>query len=358
MTTVRLRYVHDFVDRHGHARFYFRFRGMRWPLPAPGEPGFMAAYEAHKAHAESLRTATPPARNVAFITGTLGWVIEKFLASDEYRDRAQNTKNAYRRPLDELRIRYGAAMLATLTDRNVKQIRNDMREAFTKSRADVTVGLLSTLWQFADEHLDKVDLGANPTHGIRRLHKVESERKPWPEGLIKRFESEAPPHLRLALHLLLYTGQRRGDVCKMEWEHFDGSRISVRQQKTDELVIIPCHAVLRATLATQERRHQFILLNAAGKRPYSGTGVYTAFFELLQRIDGTGYSIHGLRKNAAVALAEARCSVHQIMAVTGHKTSAMAMHYSKKVNQEKSATEAIERWEQSGNPRNIAGAKR
>jgi hypothetical protein len=49
MTTVRLRYVHSFVDRHGHARYYFRIRGQRWPLPAPGDPGFMAAYEACKA---------------------------------------------------------------------------------------------------------------------------------------------------------------------------------------------------------------------------------------------------------------------------------------------------------------------
>jgi hypothetical protein len=41
--------VHLFVDRHGHARYYFRIRGQRWPLPAPGDPGFMAAYEACKA---------------------------------------------------------------------------------------------------------------------------------------------------------------------------------------------------------------------------------------------------------------------------------------------------------------------
>jgi hypothetical protein len=49
MTTVRLCYVHSFVDRHGHARYYFRIRGQRWPLPAPGDPGFLAAYEACKA---------------------------------------------------------------------------------------------------------------------------------------------------------------------------------------------------------------------------------------------------------------------------------------------------------------------
>ena len=33
MTEVRLKYLHSFVDRHGHVRYYFRYRGNRWTLP-------------------------------------------------------------------------------------------------------------------------------------------------------------------------------------------------------------------------------------------------------------------------------------------------------------------------------------
>ena len=41
------RYVHAFVDHHGHARHYFRRRGYeRATLPGlPWSPEFMAAYE-------------------------------------------------------------------------------------------------------------------------------------------------------------------------------------------------------------------------------------------------------------------------------------------------------------------------
>ena len=47
MVTVRLRYVHGFVDRTGHARYYFRHKGQRWPLPGiPGSKVFGAAYDA------------------------------------------------------------------------------------------------------------------------------------------------------------------------------------------------------------------------------------------------------------------------------------------------------------------------
>ena len=47
MSRIKLRYVHQFVDRNGKARFYFRRRGVRKTLPGlPGSSEFMAAYAA------------------------------------------------------------------------------------------------------------------------------------------------------------------------------------------------------------------------------------------------------------------------------------------------------------------------
>jgi hypothetical protein len=57
MTRIRLRYINEFIDRHGHVRRYFRRRGGGRPVPLPGLPGsseFMAAYQA------ALGTASPP----------------------------------------------------------------------------------------------------------------------------------------------------------------------------------------------------------------------------------------------------------------------------------------------------------
>ena len=46
MATMRLRYVHSFVDRTGRVRFYFRHRGKRWPVPGePGSAEFAASYD-------------------------------------------------------------------------------------------------------------------------------------------------------------------------------------------------------------------------------------------------------------------------------------------------------------------------
>ena len=174
MTTVRLRYVHSFVDRHGHARYYFRIRGQRWPLPAPGDPGFMAAYEACKARIAA--GAIPPTR-VMFGPGTLGWVVERFVSSDDYRRRAHETRRSDRLILDELRRHAGTGLFRDLRSRHVKVIRDHFRAAFSTSSADKAVGLLSVLWVFADEHLS-LDLEAKPTTGVRRIHKAMSEREP------------------------------------------------------------------------------------------------------------------------------------------------------------------------------------
>jgi integrase len=62
-------------------------------------------------------------------------------------------------------------------------------------------------------------------------------------------------------------------------------------------------------------------------------------------LDAKQYTAHGLRCNAAIALAEAGCTVHEIMAITGHKTYKLAMHYSQRAGQKKLARQAIERLE-------------
>lgn len=56
--------------------------------------------------------------------------------------------------------------------------------------------------------------------------------------MIEKFEAEArpKPNAALALLLLLYTGQRAGDVAAMKWVRYDGKGIEVWQQKTDELL--------------------------------------------------------------------------------------------------------------------------
>jgi hypothetical protein len=66
MTRIKLRYVNEFIDRHGKPRYYFRRPGSR-SVKLPGLPGsieFMDAYQAalvpwhrHRRHPSMLSVA-------------------------------------------------------------------------------------------------------------------------------------------------------------------------------------------------------------------------------------------------------------------------------------------------------------
>jgi integrase len=356
MTGVRLKYLHCFPDRHGKARYYFRYRGKRWPIPAPGTEGFATAYDGLLKHIKANPLLM--GSNVEFMPGSLAWAIERFLASPLYNQRAETTKQNYRRVLDQLRQSYGTGLLRDLEPRHVRKIRNEIAAGSTTA-ADLAMSLISALWEFGTEQLG-LELDADPTNGVKRVHKVAHEHEPWPPELIERFLREARPSLRLAVKLALYTGQRRSDLVKMKWSQFwrdekGRNWIEVRQQKTGTPLSIPCHGALRAELESMPRVAETILIGERG-RSLTGKSLGALVRRALREMGVNGYAIHGLRKNAAVALADAGCEVLEIAAITGHLKLEMVQHYSKRRDQRRHALSAIDKWEaQSGKPKNGTG---
>jgi integrase len=348
MAMLRLRYVHSFVDKTGRVRYYFRYRGKRWPLPGlPGSADFGAHYDEL-----CLQHVAARPGNVAFAPATLGFVIEKYLASEDFKSKKHHTRRQYRRLLDRLKEVGGRGLLTDLREDHVREIRTRFLPAtFT---ADEVVMLLSMLWIFAKEHL-AMRLGPNPTTDVRRLHKLTNPRKAWPAAVIEKFETDArpKPNAGLALLLLLYTGQRPGDVAAMTWSRYDGKGIEVRQEKTGELLWIPCHWRLKEALNQAKRKSDFILTTQQGSG-YSAGSFCNMIAEATERIGCGDYTAHGLRKNAAQALAEAGCTVHQVMAITGHRTWKQAMHYTQQASQKKLAQQAIDQLEVA-NPRTSGG---
>jgi integrase len=191
-------------------------------------------------------------------------VIERFLASPTYQERAKGTKKNYRRVIDALKLRYGAGLIKGLQPRHVKAIRNEIRDAFTTSAADMAIGLISVLWDFADEQL-ALDLDADPTFGIKRVHVTHREHEPWPQDLIDRFMAEASPRLGFAVRLALETGLRRSDLVKLKWKDLKGDHFEVCQQKTGEPVLVGCTEELLAALKTMPRLGDTIIVSERGE---------------------------------------------------------------------------------------------
>jgi integrase len=336
MAVLRLKYVHSWHDKKtGRIRYTFRYKGRQWPLPGlPGSKEFTAVYDALYQHHIAQREPT-----IAYAPATLGGVIERYLASGEYQSKARNTRRIYRRILDRLKEVAGRGILADLGEHHVRKIRQHFLPS--TSQADMAVILLRILWVFAKEEL-AMQLGVNPAGEIKRLHKNPKAYEPWPAGVIAKFEEHvrSNPIACMAFLLLLYTGQRVGDVAAMKWSQYDGKGIGVRQQKTRTLLWIPCDARLKAALEFAPRQSEFIV----GKG-FTGDGLSNVVRRALRRIGAKQYTTHGLRKNAAIALDEAGCTPQQIAAVTGHRSWKMIQHYTAGANQRLLAEQAVRRRE-------------
>jgi integrase len=98
--------------------------------------------------------------------------------------------------------------------------------------------------------LDRKFVRNDPTVGIRVKMPKSDGYHTWTEDEIAQFEAR---HLigskpRLALALGLYTAQRRGDVVHIGRQHIRDGALTIRQQKTGAMLVIPIHPELAAII--------------------------------------------------------------------------------------------------------------
>jgi integrase len=191
-----------------------------------------------------------------------------------------------------------------------------------------------------------VDVGwreDDPTRDVKKLKsKNEDGFHSWTEAEIAQFERRHPigSKPRLALALLLYTGQRRGDVVSMGRQHVSNNAIHVVQQKTGMALDIPIHGKLAAIIADTPNSNLTFLVTEYGK-PFSAAGFGNWFREQCNAAGLRHCSAHGLRKAAARRLAEAECSVHEIAAITGHASLKEVERYTKAADRTRLAVAAM-----------------
>lgn len=334
MTTLKLAHVHRFKDRHGHFRHYFRRPGSpRAVLPGlPGSAEFMAAYQA----AATGKPAPIGAERTK--PGTVSALAVAYYRSAEFVQLATVTKATYRNVLERFRAEHGDKPIALLKREHVLKFMD--AKADTPAAANALLKMLRILMRFA---LDRGMRGDDPTAGVRRVRYTSEGFRQWSEDDIATFTAHWPTgsRERLALALLLYTGQRPGDVSRMGRQHVQDGALSVVQQKTGTRLAIPLHAALQAELATVPAGRLAFLVTKAGE-PFTPAGFGNWFGACARAAEvSDGRTAHGLRKAAARRLAEAGCTAHQIASITGHRTLREIERYTRAVDQQRLAVTAM-----------------
>ena len=330
------KYVQAWVDAEGRPHCYFRRRGFpRVPLKGlPWSPSFMAEYEKAMSGA---RTAIGAGR---VKPGSVAAVVAEYFDSQQFfGSKSAGTQRMRRGILERFRAAYGERPMALLPAEWIEALLDSKPPHAARS----WLVTLRSLCQFA---LKRRYLRVDPTANIKQRAIKGDGFHTWTEEEIAQFEAHHPigTKPRLALALLLYTGQRRSDVVRMGRQHIRNGALTVKQQKTGtELPPIPVLPELQAVLNATPSEHLTFLVTTTGK-PYGPNHFSESFREWC---DAAGLpkhcSAHGLRKAACRRLAEAGCSEKQIAAISGHASLDEVARYTKAADKARLARDAMAR---------------
>jgi len=236
--------------------------------------------------------------------------------------------------------KYGNCAMATLDQNIMKRIMRQYDN--TPGSARNVLSVFRMLTALAIEHGFRKD---DPTAFIKTPKLSKDGWRTWTEDEIATYEAKHPigTMARLSLALAVFTGQRASDLFRMGRQHIKDGRISVAQQKTGARLWIPLHPELKSIMDATPSEHLTFIVNEYGK-PYATAKSFGDRMVRWAREAGLkGCSLHGLRKSCCQRLADAGCTAHQIMAISGHKSLAEVERYTRAANQIKLADEAIAR---------------
>lgn len=272
----------------------------------------MAAYEA----ACSGGTKADGAGVAKTRAGTIAALVASYYRSSEYLNLKPITQRTYRSTIEPFREEHGDKITSELKREHVKAIIAKLAD-----RPAVANNWLKTIKILIRHAVENGMRADNPTIGIRKLRTGSSGYRTWTEAEIQTYYDKHPTgsRARLALDLMLFTGQRRADVVRMGRQHLRDGVLTIRQSKTGTEVEIPLHPTLRASLDALSKKNMTFLLTEYGK-PFAVAGFGNWFRDRVTDAGlPEGLSAHGLRKAACRRLAEAGCTGPQIMAISGHK---------------------------------------
>lgn len=328
MANLELKYVDTYRDRTGTLRRYFRKGGKRLGA-LPGEVGsgeFMTAYAAFLAE-------KPAAAKRHVHADSLAKLIIDFYGSRLFTDRKPSTRQLYRYALDPVSRAHGHRSASRMTAENAEKIINKIGEK-RPGMGNLTRAVLRRVMQLAVKQKLRKD---NPLHGTEPF-KV-GEHHSWNDAELKQFEDKwrLGTRQRLAYALLLHTGQRVGDVCRMTRADVSDGLIHVKQQKTGAELYVPIAPELERAMKACPAKGLTLIGDANG-RPLKRAALSALMRSAIRAAELSPRCVsHGLRKAAMRRLAEADATDKQIAAVSGHKTLKEVERYTKAADQKKLA---------------------
>lgn len=362
------RYCTAELSRHDKICVYFRIVGRTGRIRIRSEPG---SSEFHARYAALLRGDVPPTTTTAPIraqTYSWRWLCEKHfqgLTFQSLAPRGQRVRRAmieatYAEPVkpgsaytfgDCPLDNFGARAVRVLRDRKVRWGTDTNGDRFQENleAANSLLKYIRGVLEFAVEEYPElvsrnwgkdVPYFASSSHGIHT----------WTIDELMQFEEHFPvgTKARLTFALGLYTGQRRGDICRLGRILERNGTLEIVQEKNRRKkpvtafvgIVPPLQAIIDATPTGD----LFYVVQDNGK-PYTKESLGNRFRKWCAEAGlPKRCSLHGLRKACVVRLIMDDCTPHEIMSVTGHRTLKEIDRYAREFGRQKAAERVLEKW--------------
>jgi integrase len=314
----------------------------------PGSDEFMRAY-AEAIGTTSVRIEIAATRTRA---GSINAMVVGYFGSAQFHKLAATSQQQYRRILEKLRRQYGDLRIATLERRHVVKMLDAKAQAPSAAR-----DLLRCLKLIVSYAISIGMRDDDPTAGVRvKLARSDGFRT-WSEEDISAFERAyalgSKP--RLALALLLGTAARIADVVRLGRGHVRDGAIHMTQQKTGKQVTIPVTSALAEAINTAAPSEHVVFLLNERSRAFTAHAFSKWFVKQCRRAGlDKGLSAHGLRKASCRRLAEAGCTPHEIMSISGHVSLKEVTRYTEAADRMRLARNAMDRLNRTDRVRELS----
>jgi integrase len=348
MIKTRLRYCVRDDDPNGNTRYYVRRPGLpkiriREAYEDVGgniTPEFMKAYfDALGALEEKILASPSTPREKTFF-----WLVDQYYRSDLFKRYDQLTQSDKRSVLNRYCKTAGNLPYAGLRKDDVERSRD--KRSSTPGAADKLVKYLRTMFKWA---IEKKLASENPAVGVT---KINTESEGWHTWTPKEVDVYRAHHkigtkARLALELMLSIGARKSDAAHLGRQHETGGWLRFvawknRNRKSRKTIECPITRDLAAALASTPTGDMTYLANDLG-RAFTINGLGNKMRDWCDEAGLPQCSSHGLRKAAAVILAESGTSAPELCAIFGWSKLETAEIYIREANRRKMVENAFVR---------------
>jgi integrase len=247
--------------------------------------------------------------------------------SSEFKQLSDRTRSVRRRVLDKYCLTHGDKPFTLLEPRHIRAQRDELADR--PEAANQFVKLLRQVLNFAVEY---DYLKHNVARDVPYISSKSQGFHAWTVEEVRRYEAthSIGTTARLALALLLYPGQRRGDVVSFGRQHAKDGWLAFIQNKGKSRrpvsLSIPILPELQQIIDVTKTGQMVFLATQRGK-PFTSNGFGNRFRKWCDTAGLPQCSAHGLRKAGATIAAENGATANELMAIFGWKTMKQVQHY-------------------------------